>query len=234
MNNVFIVAPEGNDARKPYQCTLYRLEVRRQDVIFADDSKLSKDACLVVLQEKLDVLTCCEVVGVEFPFFAKEEIEQGERNYRPCIALYGGPVCVPALYLAMFMGTPRFQTGDFEIHLTAPDALQPMSTRNAIVDCSKLCSFPETYTRPDTRLYGQPTWDYFYADPIGTRSSLSNRLRATNAQHLREKNVSKLVELLLGDPHFDYVDTTLQYDIGSMVQCAKQREDGNWIEYNKV
>jgi len=232
LNNVFIVAPEpeGDDVQ-PFQRALFRLEKPRQEVTFADSTCLSKDACKTLLEDRLSALTSCDIVGVDFPFFAQGEVASGHFKYRPCVALYGESGA-PALYLAVYVGAFRAGSSslrDFELYLKAPGDLHPPSAPDHLVDCSKICGFPNTYGSSESILYGEPTWKSFRVDPKGSKHGLSNRLSATNSAALRDAVVSKLIQLLVDNPMMiDYVDTTIEYDIGTWVEYRVKDDDGGW------
>ena len=40
--------------------------------------------------------------------------------------------------------------------------------------------------------------------------------------------------MLLGNTHLDYVDTTIQYDIGTEVRGRKLDSVGEWCNYRKI
>jgi len=235
LNNAFIVAPEPEgDNVQPFQCTLFRLEKPRDEVTFADSTCLSKDDCKNILEDRLIALTSCDIVGVEFPFFDQSEIKQGTFKYRPFVALFGESG-VSALYLAVYMGAFRDNSNslhDVELYLLkAPGDLQPPSAPDSLVDCSKICGFPNSYNRLDSRLHGEATWQRFRVDLNGSKHALSNRLSASNSVALREAVVAELVQLLVDDPIIDYVDTTLEYDIGTMIEYREKDDNGEWCQF---
>lgn len=224
-SSVFIVVLVGEGL---LQRGLFRLEVERGDVEFADDSRMSKEECLECLEEKLASLPNCDIVGVNFPFFHPAEVQKGLSKDRPCVALYGGNN-TPPIYIAVFMGAPRSHPTEFELALSAPDTLLPASASNAIVDCSKICTLPEAYNRPQKRLlHGKPTWEAWLNDPRASYHP-SNFLRPTDPAALRNQVVQKLITMARDSPHSDYVDLTLQYDIGTVVE-GRTLHKGEWCE----
>ena len=234
MNNNFIVIPQG-DNLQPFQRVPFRLEGLRSEMEFADngESALSKEECKNILEAHLASLPYCEIVKVRFPYFAQGEIQQTKVKFRPCLALYREGD-VPPLYIGVYMGAPRDgPTGKFELLLQPTIDLQPAHSSSTIVDCSKLCGFPDAYNRPDTFFDGMPTWKPFLLDPNGSKTALSNRLRGS-PEALRNNVVSKLIDLLVHNPHMDYVDTTIKYDIGTIAEYEMQDDDGEWCEYEEV
>lgn len=235
----FLVFTEGENL-KPHQRSLHRLEVPESQIAFADNSHLSTDECKKQLEQFFGTLPHCSVVGVEFPFFAREEVLEGFRKTRPCVALYGQPG-TPPLYLGAFMGAPRnnHKPSKFEILLRPREDLLPPTAPETVVDCTKLCSFPEFYDCPgDPFFNGNPTYTDWYVVPnerakknvlaasnvVPKVCTTNNTLKPSNPQKLRKAIVDKLLNLLVHSPHMDYVDTTLKYDIGEMVTFTKVKD----------
>ncbi|CAB9528299.1 expressed unknown protein [Seminavis robusta] len=237
MGNVFIVMPQG-DNLQPYQRSIFRLEVQRQNVELADDSRLSKDACLALLKAKFDQLPYCDIFGVNFPFFAQGEVGEGQNKHRPCVALYGDDDQVP-MYIGVYTGAPTdvmaaAKDNQFCLLLKpSTDVLPPTASNQMVVDCAKVCSFPNLYNLPDDYLNGMPTWKKYLSDPSKHESVLSNHLRPANPQSLRNEIIKKMIAILIANPIFDYRDRTLELDIGTMVKGRKLRE-GEWRNFKKV
>lgn len=236
MGSSFLVVPEGSEL-EPYQRRVFRLEVvgKRETLQFADDSCLSEEDCCGILQSILDELPHCDIVGTNFPYFARQELLAGQYKNRPCVAFYGDDGA-PPLFVGVFLGTPKdkYQDSKFVIVLKSPGEILPEGTGDAVVDCSKIASFPEVYNLPDDEYkHEQLTWKPYRINkekPL----TFSNQLRPTNPGALRQVIVDKLLDLLRTNPHLDYVDLTIQCDIGTFVEGRKLDDDGEWCNFRKI
>jgi hypothetical protein len=225
MGHAFIVVPQGDDL-KPFQRSLFRLErVRSEIMLVKDVPPLTKAECKVFLESILDALKCCNVVSTQTPFFHPKEVQKGLGKFRPCIELYGENANTPPLYIPMYLGDPKLQIleGDSTVFLQTLSDLMPCHAPDALIDCSKVFSFPEEFDKPGTWFHRMPTWKHWLADAEG-EDTPSNHVRLANPLALRQQIVDKLVSLLVGNPHMGYVDRTIQLDLNTYV-------DG-WIEKN--
>jgi hypothetical protein len=227
----FIVLTQGNP--EPHQNGLFRLQVDRSQITFADQTSLGKDECQQLLEELLEKFTACDIVGVDFPFFGPGELNLVK--YRPCVVLYGDGV--GPLYLAVYVGTPKEKhknKRDWEIRLSAPEDIAPDFAALNILDVSKLCCLPEVANFPGLSVHGRQTWDRFFVNEGQQRSALAQ----VHPSNLRQTVISTLVIMLQNNPYISsYFDSTIEYDEGSWVQCRKL-VDGEWctmrIQYKKV
>jgi hypothetical protein len=119
--------------------------------------------------------------------------------------------------------------------LKSPETILPAGAPDSIIDCSKLCRFPDKFDCPDLPwMDGECTWRRFAIDSKKSGKSLSNQLRPAHSEILRKQVVDELIKLLVENPYMSYVDNTLQHDIGTLVQGHKLRDDGEWCNFTVV
>ena len=227
LGNSFLVIPEG-DNLSPYQRRIFRLQFKREDLRLTGESNLSKAECADLLRSMLDDLPRCDIVRVDFPFWDRQEILDGLYKDRPCIALFGDDG-VPPLFFAAYLETfkEKFENEKFVVCLKGSEHFLPEGAGDSYLDYSKIASFPEIYDLPNNRFkHGLATYAPW---PVG-----EDHLRPVNPTALRQFVVDKLFEMLQSNPHLDYVDTTIQYDIGSEVEGRKLDKFGEWCGYRKM
>ena len=235
MGNSFLALPEG-DNLSPYQKRMFRLECKREDVQLKDGSHLSKDDCRILLQGMFDELPSCEIVRTDFPYFDRHEIMASVRKDRPCLAFFADDGS-PPLFISAFLGTykEKYETNKFVICLKAPGDILPANAGDSWLDCSRIASFPLFYDLPNVRFkHGQCVWEDWKIGDKTLPKTPANHLRPTDSDALRQVVIDKLIDMLMTDPHLDYVDTAIQYDFGTMVEGRQRNSDGEWCDYSKL
>lgn len=238
LKRVLIVQTEGseeaeNDPSLAYQRTLYRLELQaphRENLRFADDSKLNIDQCEKLLRQEFAKFPYYQILAVKFPFFEESAIRSGRAKGRPCVAFFGDGDG-PALFISMYMGGINdVQRSKTTMNLAVPGDVSSTFAEPSFVDVSKLCGIPEEYHRPgDAVADGNETWrDYEIKDKGQKHNKKKGYLQATSPNELREKIITKLVVLLRESP-LEYTDVTQELDIGSMVEQLLFVEGEGWV-----
>lgn len=211
LGNTLVVLTRGNEIS--HQNGLYRLEIPDRDqMIFEDDSKLSKEQCKDLLRDTLNLYPFCQIHAVYFPFFDPGNLNKFK--LRPSFCLYGE--CDQAIYLPIYMGAPRAAESsryDWEMYVSGDDHLFPPEAALSIVDVSKICTLPDTYDDPGNALHGSSTFGDFKLD-ITKHPKV---LVAKSGKELRHHVMMRLDELLLKNPYFEYHDSTCELDVGTEV-----------------
>lgn len=213
LGNTLVVLTRGNESS--HQNGLYRLEIPdRDNILFEDDSKLSKTECKDLLSDTLYLYPEAQIHAVNFPFFDLGNIDK--TKYRPSVCLYGEDG--RAIYLSIYMGAPRAAKSslyDWEMNISGDDHLFPPEAALSTVDVSKVCTLPDTFDDPGTFSYGTSTFRDFKLDSTNRPKVLV----AKNGKELRRHIVMKLEELLLKNPYFEYHDSTRELDVGTEVHA---------------
>ena len=221
LGNSFVVLTEGGtngnggDECPPFQRMLFRLEVKREEIVFEDESCITQGERGELLQSLLANLVNCQIVGVDFPFFDDGNLTAYKT--RPCVALYSGEA--PPLFLAVYSEAPRIDSEDWVFNLSAPTDIGPSYAPDAMVDISKLCGFPRHVNYPSKRRlhHNKSSFDWL-ADPENDQS----RLFAAKPHNLRERIVEGLLNLCNNNPDIsNYFDSTIELDGGTQIfrQC---------------
>lgn len=228
LGKTFTVLTEGSGPDgPPHHRMLFRLEtVNRNKIKFEDDTQLSKDECAALLEGQLEALTECDIVKVRFPFYNQSQLHM--YKFRPCIALYG--TSGPPIYLAIYNGKPEQKDlRKWELALCAPEDISPDSAPMSVVDVTKMCGLPEKYDDPEQEHHEMSTYGPWYLQS----GKKHHPVAASEPNALRGKVVAQLMQLLQDNPVLDYVDTTIEQDIGTLVNC-KVLVDGEWCYSREV
>ena len=217
LGSSLIVLTEGSDggAGPDYTKGLFRLEVDRDAVVFADDKtqKKSKEECKGILDRALAPYEECQIHKVSFPFFGQDELTVVKT--RPCLCLYSNNPNVPSIYLALFAGSPQAATpaGPWEMFLAGGDEgdLVPAESPTHLLDLSKMCTLPELHMLDENEfLNGKPTYDYW-------KITKHKIMQVEKPSDLRRQVVRQLQTVLLQDPFLEYKDNTRELDVGTWV-----------------